>query len=168
MIENIALGEFEPDIEKILQICDQLGLRELIDRWPGGLQTHLGENGVRLSGGEKQRLALARALYRDPEILILDEATSSLDSVAEAFVLRVVEDLRRDGKTIVVIAHRLSTIRGADTIVVLDKGRIVAEGRHADLLTAEGAYARCGELKPDPANPKKFMVGWRMWCKPLK
>ncbi|WP_192178721.1 peptidase domain-containing ABC transporter [Mesorhizobium amorphae] len=142
MIENIALGEFEPDIEKILQICDQLGLRELIDRWPGGLQTHLGENGVRLSGGEKQRLALARALYRDPEILILDEATSSLDSVAEAFVLRVIEDLRRDGKTIVVIAHRLSTIRGADTIVVLDKGRIVAEGRHGDLLTADGAYAR--------------------------
>ncbi|MUT31317.1 MULTISPECIES: peptidase domain-containing ABC transporter [Mesorhizobium] len=142
VIDNIALGEFEPDIKKILQICDQTGLREVIERWPGGFQAYLGENGVRLSGGEKQRLSLARALYRDPEILILDEATSSLDSVAEAFVLRVVEDLRRGGKTIVVISHRLSTIRGADKIVVLDKGRIVAEGKHADLVTSEGAYAR--------------------------
>ncbi|NRP75834.1 Lactococcin-G-processing and transport ATP-binding protein LagD [Ensifer psoraleae] len=142
VIENIALGEFEPDTEKVLQICDQIGLRELIERWPGGFQAYLGENGVRLSGGEKQRLGLARALYRDPEVLILDEPTSSLDSIAEASVLRVVEDLRRAGKTIVVIAHRLSTIRLADKIVVLDKGRVVAEGRHADLITADGAYAR--------------------------
>ncbi|OAF09185.1 peptidase C39 [Bradyrhizobium centrolobii] len=142
VIENIALGEFEPDIEKILQICDQIGLREVIERWPGGLQAYLGENGVRLSGGEKQRLGLARALYRDPEILVLDEATSSLDPVAEAFVLGVVEDLRRAGKIIIVISHRLSTICGADKIVVLDKGRVAAEGRHAELLTAEGTYAR--------------------------
>ncbi|WP_095205217.1 peptidase domain-containing ABC transporter [Mesorhizobium carmichaelinearum] len=142
VVENIALGEFEPDVDKVLQICDQIGLRELIERWPGGFQAYLGQNGVRLSGGEKQLLALARALYRDPEILILDEATSSLDSVAEAFVLQVVEDLRRAGKTIIIIAHRLSTICGADKIVVLDKGRIVEEGRHADLLTTDGAYAR--------------------------
>ncbi|AMX98883.1 peptidase domain-containing ABC transporter [Mesorhizobium ciceri] len=142
LIDNIAIGEFEPDIEKIHRICAQTGLRDVIERWPGGFQANLGENGVRLSGGEKQRLALARALYRDPEILILDEATSSLDSVAEAFVLRVVEDLRRDGKTVVVISHRLSTIRRADKIVVLDKGRVVAEGKHADLVTSEGAYAR--------------------------
>ncbi|MER9657837.1 peptidase domain-containing ABC transporter [Mesorhizobium sp. M0152] len=142
VIENIALGEFEPDIEKILHICDQIGLRELIERWPGGLQTHLGANGVRLSGGEKQQLALARVLYRDPEILILDEATSSLDSIAEGFVLRIIEDLRRAGKTIIVITHRLSTIRGADKIVVFDNGQVVEEGRHADLLRAEGAYAR--------------------------
>lgn len=142
VIENIALGEFEPDIEKILKICDRIGLRELIERWPGGLQAYLGENGVRLSGGEKQRLALARALYRDPQILILDEATSSLDTVAAAFVLRLVEELRLAGKTIVVISHRLSTISGADKIVVLDNGRVVAEGNHPDLLTAGGAYAR--------------------------
>ncbi|MCC8972866.1 peptidase domain-containing ABC transporter [Bradyrhizobium brasilense] len=142
VIENIALGEFEPDIEKVRQLCEQVGLREVIERWPGRYQAYLGENGVRLSGGEKQRLALARALYRDPKILILDEATSSLDSVAEARVVHVVEDLRRAGKIIIVISHRLSTIRGADKIVVLDKGRVIAEGRHADLLIAEGAYAR--------------------------
>ncbi|MGX5851671.1 peptidase domain-containing ABC transporter [Mesorhizobium sp. PL10] len=142
VIENIALGEFEPDVEKIVKICDRIGLLEVIQRWPGGFQAHLGQGGVRLSGGEKQRLALARALYRDPQILILDEATSSLDSVAEAFVLRAVEDLRRAGKTIVVISHRLSTVSGADKIVVLDKGRAVAEGRHADLLATDGTYTR--------------------------
>ncbi|QOG22910.1 ATP-binding cassette domain-containing protein [Bradyrhizobium sp. SEMIA] len=94
-----------------------------------------------MSGGEKQRLSLARVLYRDPEILILDEPTSSLDSLAEATVHRLLEKLRRDGKTVVVISHRVSTICGADKIVVLDRGRIVAEGRHPDLL-AESAYAR--------------------------
>lgn len=142
VIENIALGEFEPNTGKIVHICEQIGLRDVIERWPGGYQAYLGENGVRPSGGEKQRLALARALYRDPEVLILDEATASLDSVAEAFVIRAIEELRLAGKIIVVISHRLNTICGADKIVVLDKGRVVAEGRHADLLTAEGAYAR--------------------------
>lgn len=141
MIENIALGEFEPEIERIMKICDETGLREVIEHWPGGFQANLGENGVRLSGGEKQRLSLARALYRNPEILILDEPTASLDSIAEATVHRLLENLRRAGKTIVVISHRLSTIRDADKIVVLDRGRIVAEGRHTDLL-AESAYAR--------------------------
>lgn len=142
VIENIALGDFEPDIEKILQICDQIGLRSVVERWPGGFQAYLGENGVRLSGGEKQRLALARALYRAPEILILDEATSSLDSVAEALVVGVVEELRRAGKIIIVISHRLSTICEADKIVVLDEGRVIAQGRHAELLRADGAYTR--------------------------
>ncbi|AJC82524.1 bacteriocin ABC transporter ATP-binding protein (plasmid) [Rhizobium etli bv. phaseoli str. IE4803] len=142
VIENIALGEFEPEFDKIVRICDRIGLRECIERWPGRFQAHLGENGVRLSGGEKQRLALARALYRDPDVLILDEATSSLDSAAEEFVLRVVEDLSRAGKTIIVITHRLSTVRGADNIVVLDKGRVIEEGKHADLLRTDGPYAR--------------------------
>lgn len=142
VIENIALGEYEPNIEKIVRICDQIGLQEVIERWPGGYQAYLGENGVRPSGGEKQRLALARALYRDPEILILDEATASLDSLAEGVALQAIGDLRRAGKIIVIISHRLNTICGADKIVVLEKGRVVAEGRHSDLLTTEGAYAR--------------------------
>ncbi|WP_085032875.1 peptidase domain-containing ABC transporter [Ensifer aridi] len=159
VIENIALGEFEPDIEKILQICHQIGLLQSIERWPRGFQTYLGENGVRLSGGEKQRLALARALYRDPEILILDEATSSLDSLAEASVLRVVEELRRADKTIVVIAHRLSTIRMADKIVVLDKGRVVAEGRHDDLVTEEGAYTRLWRAQTGSTAPIPISCG---------
>ncbi|RDJ01469.1 peptidase domain-containing ABC transporter [Rhizobium grahamii] len=142
VIENIALGEFEPEFEKIVRICDRIGLRKCIERWPGGFQALLGENGVRLSGGEKQRIALARALYRDPDVLILDEATSSLDSAAEEFVLRVVEDLSRAGKTIIVITHRLRTVRGADNIVVLDKGRVIAEGKHDELLKSADSYAR--------------------------
>jgi ATP-binding cassette subfamily B protein len=141
VIENIAFGEFDPDIAKILQICDQVGLRKLIECWPSGLETRLGENGIRLSGGEKQRLALARALYREPEILILDEATSSLDSVAEGLVLRVVEDMRQARRTVIVIAHRLSTICNANKIVVLDKGKIIEEGTHTELLSASGTYA---------------------------
>ncbi|MEY9524344.1 ABC-type multidrug transport system fused ATPase/permease subunit [Bradyrhizobium japonicum] len=141
LIENIALGEFEPEIDRIMKVCDQTGLREAIENWPGGFQAYLGENGVRLSGGEKQRLSLARALYRDPDILILDEPTSSLDSVAEATIHQLLDDLRGAGKTIVVISHRPSTIRTAEKLVMLHKGRIVAEGRHTDLL-GEAAYLR--------------------------
>jgi len=141
VIENIALGELEPDVERIMKVCEQTGLHAAIEHWPGGFQAKLGEHGVRLSGGEKQCLSLARALYRNPEILILDEPTASLDSIAAATVHRILENLRRAGKTVVVISHRLNTIRGADKIVVLERGRIVAEGRHTDLL-AESAYAR--------------------------
>ncbi|MBY3517368.1 peptidase domain-containing ABC transporter [Rhizobium laguerreae] len=153
-IENIALGEFDPDISKILHISDQVGLRKLFESWPNGLQTLLGENGVRLSGGEKQRIALARALYRDPEILILDEATSSLDTVAEGFVLRVVEDLRQAGRTVIVIAHRLSTICNANKIVVLDKGKIIEEGNHTNLLRADGAYATLWHAQMGLSEPQ--------------
>ncbi|OPY96016.1 peptidase C39 [Bradyrhizobium sacchari] len=151
VIENIALGEFEPKIDRIMKVCDQTGLREVIERWPGGFQTYLGENGARLSGGEKQRLSLARALYREPDILILDEPTSSLDSLAEATIHRLVDDLRRAGKTIVIISHRLSTICGADKVIVLDKGRIVAEGRHTD-LQHENAYLRLWGAQTGPAK----------------
>lgn len=148
VIENIALGEFEPEIDRIMKICDQTGLREVIENWPAGFQAYLGEAGIRLSGGEKQRLSLARALYRDPEILILDEPTSSLDSVAEATIHQLLDDLRRAGKTIVVISHRLSTIRAADKLVMLHKGRIVAEGTHSDLL-GEAAYLRLWQTQTD-------------------
>ncbi|QOZ31653.1 peptidase domain-containing ABC transporter [Bradyrhizobium sp. CCBAU 53421] len=141
VIENIALGELEPELESIIKVCDQTGLREAIEHWPGGFKANLGESGVKLSGGEKQLLSLARVLYRNPEILILDEPTASLDSIAEAAVHRLLENLLRAGKTIVVISHRLNTIRRADKIVLLERGRIVAEGRHTDLLT-ESAYAR--------------------------
>ncbi|MDQ0562329.1 ATP-binding cassette subfamily B protein [Rhizobium mesoamericanum] len=142
VIENIALGDFDVQFEKIVRICDQIGLRQCIERWPGGFHAQLGDNGIRLSGGEKQRLALARALYRDPEVLILDEATSSLDSAAEECVMRVVEDFSSTGKTIIVITHRLRTVRGAHKIVVLDKGRVIAEGTHDELMKSADSYAR--------------------------
>ena len=106
-----------------------------------GLDTEIGDRGVRLSGGQRQRLALARALLRDPQILILDEASSALDSVVELKVARAIQQ-RSSGRTLIIIAHRLSTIREADQIVVLDDGRLVESGKWEDLLEAGGPFSR--------------------------
>jgi subfamily B ATP-binding cassette protein MsbA len=106
-----------------------------------GLDTEIGDRGVRLSGGQRQRLALARALLRDPEILILDEATSALDSVVELRVARAIQQ-RSTGRTLIVIAHRLSTIREADQILVLDGGRLVESGKWEELLEAGGQFTK--------------------------
>jgi ABC-type bacteriocin/lantibiotic exporter with double-glycine peptidase domain len=140
VIENIAAGEFTPDIRKVIDVCDNLGMTKFIEQMPEGFNTFLGENGAALSGGQKQRIAIARALYRDPEILIFDEATSSLDSTAETFVRNAVEVLKRSGKTVIVIAHRLSTISLADRIIVLDKGKVVQDGSFAELSVLDGPF----------------------------
>jgi ATP-binding cassette subfamily B protein len=142
IIENIAIGEFEPDIRAVLAIALQLGIAEFIEKLPAGWNTILGEHGVNLSGGQRQRLAIARALYRDPEVLILDEATSSLDPVSELYVQHTIKQLREAGKTIIVIAHRLSTIMHADTINVLQEGRLAGEGTHPQLLAQNALYAK--------------------------
>ncbi|GAB4011589.1 peptidase domain-containing ABC transporter [Spirosoma migulaei] len=142
VIENIAIGDEQPDMQRLLAICDQLGITDFIERMPNGFTTYLGENGATLSGGQKQRLAIARALYRRPEVLILDEATSALDSISEQFVQRTVQQLRKEGKTIIIIAHRLSTVRKADKIVVLEQGRVIEEGKHVDLLKNGKAYSQ--------------------------
>lgn len=140
VIDNIAVGAFDPDMERVLKICDQLGISSFIEELPHGFQTHLGENGASLSGGQKQRIAIARALYRDPEILILDEATSSLDTVAEKFVHDTIDMLRNSGKTIIIIAHRLSTIRHAEKVVVLDDGKVAQEGSMDELVKQAGKF----------------------------
>lgn len=140
VIENIAVGEFEPDVKRVNDIIKMLGLTEFVNSLPNGFETYLGENGANLSGGQKQRLAIARALYKNPEILILDEATSSLDSISEQHVQRTIDILKEQGKTIIVIAHRLSTVMKADNIIVLEKGKVVEEGDHKKLLKAEGHY----------------------------
>ncbi|MGF7138624.1 peptidase domain-containing ABC transporter [Roseimarinus sediminis] len=140
IIENIALGVVEPDVERILTICRSLGLNEFIEQLPAGLNTYLGENGAQLSGGQKQRIAIARALYRNPEIIILDEATSSLDSKSEFYVQKTIQELKNEGKTIIIIAHRLSTIIGADQIVVLENGHLIEQGTHNDLFQKRGTY----------------------------
>jgi ATP-binding cassette subfamily B protein len=145
VIDNVAVGDFEPDMRRLLTICRQLGIGEFVEKMPAGYHTHLGENGVALSGGQRQRIAIARALYRDPEILILDEATSSLDSVSEQYVQQAIAALKERGKTVIVIAHRLSTVMGADRIVVLDQGRVAEEGSHGELLARGGAYYRLWE-----------------------
>ncbi|PTT00482.1 peptidase C39 [Pedobacter sp. HMWF019] len=133
VIDNIAIGDYEPDMQKIIDISTQLGLIGFIESLPRGFQTYLGENGASLSGGQRQRIAIARALYRDPEVLILDEATSSLDSASEKYVQRMIDILKARHKTVIVIAHRLSTLNNADKIIVLDKGVVIEQGNHQEL-----------------------------------
>lgn len=142
VMENIAVGEVEPDMQRVLQIATQLGIIQFIEKLPDGFNTMLGEHGVNLSGGQRQRIAIARALYRNPEILILDEATSSLDSVSDQYVQDVMQQLRDEGKTIIVIAHRLSTVMNADKIVVLQEGVMAEEGTHSQLLQNNAIYSR--------------------------
>lgn len=140
VIDNIALGDFNPNMQLIQQICKKLGIIDFIEKLPNGFQTYLGENGASLSGGQKQRLAIARALYRKPEILILDEATSSLDTESEHFVQQTIQELKNNEKTIIIIAHRLSTIMNADKIVVLQNGKLIEQGTHNQMYKNKGSY----------------------------
>lgn len=138
---NIAYGRVDATDEDIIQAAKAAFAWEFIERLPHGMETFVGENGVRLSGGQRQRLAIARAILRDPPILILDEATSALDSESEKLVQEALSNLMRN-RTTLVIAHRLSTVQHADRIVVLHKGRIVEMGTHQSLLRQGGAYAK--------------------------
>lgn len=140
VIDNIAVGDFEPDMEKVITICKSLGILEFIEGLPAGFKTYLGENGASLSGGQKQRIAIARAIYKEPEILILDEATSSLDSSSEQYVQHAIDLLTEQGKTIILIAHRLSSVFKADKICVLDNGVVVEEGTHEELMKKQTYY----------------------------
>jgi len=140
--ENIAIGELYPDMKRIVDLTEQLGLKEFIEKLPKGYMTYIGEHGTSLSGGERQRLAIARALYKDPEILIFDEATSSLDSISERYVKLALSNLAKAGKTIIIIAHRLSTIKNADQIVVLKEGVVVETGTHRELSESNGEYSK--------------------------
>ncbi len=142
IIENIALGDFQPDIKKIANLIEQLGLKDFIEKLPNGYLSYIGEHGTTLSGGEKQRIAIARALYKEPDILIFDEATSSLDSISERYVKRTFNLLAMQGKTIIVIAHRLSTVKNADIILVLDEGKVAETGTHKELCNSGGIYSK--------------------------
>jgi len=140
VVENIALGEEFPDVQRILDVSKELGIMDFIEKLPDGFQTYLGENGSVLSGGQRQRIAIARALYKNPEILILDEATSALDSESEEAIQKALNKFKKEGKTMIVIAHRLSTIAGSDIIMVLNQGELVQQGTHLQLIGEEGKY----------------------------
>jgi ATP-binding cassette subfamily B protein len=137
--ENIALGDEHPDTDRVTWAARAASAHDFVDRLPLGYDTRVGESGLRLSGGQKQRIAIARALYHRPPVLLFDEATSALDSESERAVKESMDELF-EGRTSFVIAHRLSTIRDADRILVLDRGRLVEDGTHDELLARQGLY----------------------------
>ena len=155
---NIAYG-VEPDEERLFEASRMAFAHDFILKLPKGYETIVGEKGVRLSGGQKQRIAIARALYKDAPILILDEATSSLDAQSEIEVQKALENLMK-GRTTIIIAHRLSTIINAHRIIVIDKGMIVQEGNHATLIEQEGPYRKLYELQfREGARKKVIPIG---------
>jgi subfamily B ATP-binding cassette protein MsbA len=143
---NIAYGLTGAAEDAVRAAARAAHAHEFIARMPQGYETVIGERGVKLSGGERQRIAIARALLKNPPLLLLDEATSSLDAESERLVREALERLMRD-RTVLVIAHRLSTVQHAHRIVVLESGRVVASGAHAELMEQDGVYRRLYNLQ---------------------
>lgn len=143
---NLLYAHLEATQPELEAACRAANIHDFIANLPDGYNTVVGERGYRLSGGEKQRIALARVILKDPRILILDEATSHLDSESEALIQDALSHVMA-GRTSIVIAHRLSTILAADLILVLDRGRIVEQGTHSSLLAAGGVYAHLYETQ---------------------
>lgn len=158
VLDNIRYGSFDASREEVREAARAAEAHEFIRGLPEGYDTMVGERGVKLSGGQRQRVALARAVLRDPEILVLDEATSDVDTETELLIQRSLERLG-EGRTTIKIAHRLSTVRDADKIVVLEDGEVVERGSHDELLEREGLYAnlwavQAGEIE---GLPREFV-----------
>jgi len=144
--DNVRYGRPEASLAEVRAACEAAHALEFIERLPRGMDSDLGERGVKLSGGQRQRLSIARALLADRPILLLDEATSSLDAESERMVQMALKQLMR-GRSTLIIAHRLATVQNAGRIVVMDQGRIVAMGTHAELVRENGLYARLAALQ---------------------
>jgi len=148
---NLRYARPDATLDELIEAASAANIHDMIDKLPEGYETLVGERGYRLSGGEKQRMAIARVLLKDPKILILDEATSHLDSRSEALIQDALE-LLLEGRTSIVIAHRLSTVRKADQILVIDEGRIVERGNHATLMDGGGLYAELYKTQFEPVQ----------------
>jgi ABC-type multidrug transport system fused ATPase/permease subunit len=153
--DNIAFGKPDATASEIVAAAYASNAWEFIEQLPEGLDTRVGERGVRLSEGQKQRLGIARALLRDAPILILDEPTSALDARSEHLLQSALWNIMR-GRTTFVIAHRLATILWADRILVVDDGRIVEHGNHSELIRAHGMYRELYEMQFDGHQPAKY------------
>jgi ATP-binding cassette subfamily B protein len=144
--DNIRFGRPEATGAEVMEAAKAAHVDEFAERLPKGFDTQVGERGMTLSGGQRQRIAIARAILRNAPILLLDEATSALDAESEALVQKAIDGLTRN-RTTLVIAHRLATVRNANRILVLDAGRIVAQGRHGSLIKSNPLYARLAKLQ---------------------
>jgi ATP-binding cassette subfamily B protein len=161
---NVAYGRLDATQEELEDAARRARLLDFIEHLPQGWDTPVGERGLKVSGGEKQRIGIARVILKDPKILILDEATSSLDTRTEREVQTALDDAAR-GRTTVVVAHRLSTIAGADQIIVLREGKIVERGRHGDLIAATGEYAELWRRQAE--EPENIAVAPRRAPRPV-
>ena len=151
---NIRFGEPDAPMEKVIAAAKKACCHDFISQLPQGYDTVIGEGGASLSGGEKQRISIARAIMKDAPIIILDEATANVDPENERDLMEAVKELTKE-KTVIMIAHRLKTVRNADQIVVIDKGRIVEQGKHDDLIKLGGIYARF-------IDSRKQAVSWKL------
>lgn len=151
---NIRFGEPNAPMERVIEAAKKACCHEFISALPNGYDTVIGEGGASLSGGEKQRISIARAIMKDAPIVILDEATANVDPENERDLMEAVRELTRK-KTVIMIAHRLKTVRNADQIIVLDKGKIAEQGKHDELMKMNGIYARF-------IDSRKKAVSWKL------